>query len=295
MKRFNRKLVKAIAVTALCIVLVCQAGCASTVRKVLDVLRPDHDLSVTAEAPMQTEQPAQPAPAPTWGMPEQTERLQPDTAEDIPETWQGYDYSESYSLGDTVWFGSYEQDGDVTDGKESISWKVIGKKYNAVLLLSDLCLDCMPYNRSGSDTTWENCSLRNWLNYAFYESAFNAYEQQFVLWTDLENANNPWYGTYGGGTTTDRVFCLSIDEYDALVYADPYGHPSEYAAYMGVEVFNENYCPWWLRSAGGESWQAAFVWVDKDNGGPLMLFGGGTEVDNPGIGVRPAIWMSVEP
>lgn len=286
MKGFHRKLVKTIAVAALCIVLLCQAGCAPTIRKIIKMVTPRQDLSLTTEAPAQT---AQPAPDPNWGRPEQSERPQPDTAA------QGYDYAESYSLGDTVWFGSYEQDGDVTDGKESISWKVIGKKHNAVLLLSDLCLDCMPYNQSGSDTTWETCSLRNWLNYAFYESAFNVYERQFVLWTNLENADNPWYGTNGGITTTDRVFCLSLDEYNALVYADPYGHPSEYAAYMGVEVFNENYCPWWLRSAGGESRQAAFVWVDKDNGGPLMLFGGGTEVDNPGIGVRPAIWMSVEP
>ena len=207
----------------------------------------------------------------------------------------GYDYTEGYPLGGDVWLGHYEQDGDYSNGAEVIEWIIIAKKHNALLLLSKYCLDGAIYHTSESDITWENSVLRTWLNQSFYYDAFDEYERQFILSTELDNMDNPWAGTPGGSNTTDNVFCLSLNDYDLLSQEEAYGHPTTFAATKGIEVYNDIYCPWWLRTPGNNSSSAAFVWVDKDNGGTLMLFGGGTPVDNTGIAVRPAIWFSVAP
>lgn len=44
-------------------------------------------------------------------------------------------------IGDTVFFGKYEQDNDASDGKETIAWIVLDKKDDRVLLLSEKSLD----------------------------------------------------------------------------------------------------------------------------------------------------------
>jgi len=44
-------------------------------------------------------------------------------------------------VGDIVYFGTYEQDNDTTNGKEDIKWLVLAKENNRVLVISDKALD----------------------------------------------------------------------------------------------------------------------------------------------------------
>lgn len=44
--------------------------------------------------------------------------------------------SKSVKVGDTVYFGKYEQDGNKENGKEKIEWKVLSKKGKKALLIS---------------------------------------------------------------------------------------------------------------------------------------------------------------
>lgn len=83
-------------------------------------------------------------------------------------------------VGDVVTFGRYEQDNDTSNGKESIQWLVIAKEDGRLLVISKYILDYQQYSERDSGTTWEICSLREWLNDDFISSAFSEEEQALI-------------------------------------------------------------------------------------------------------------------
>ena len=86
-------------------------------------------------------------------------------------------------VGDTVLFGTYEQDDKTNNGSEDIEWFVLAKEEDRVLLLSRYALEGQPFNADSTDTTWETCSLRKWLNSDFLTTAFDQNEQQKIAET----------------------------------------------------------------------------------------------------------------
>lgn len=80
------------------------------------------------------------------------------------------------------------------------------------MLLSKYGLDCQPFNKDHTSATWENCSLRAWLNDEFINTAFSDTEKAWISLTSLANPDNPEEGTSGGNDTADKVFILSLDE-----------------------------------------------------------------------------------
>ena len=117
-----------------------------------------------------------------------------------------------------VTFGKYEQDGDLTNGPEDIVWILgdfneDGKRY----LVSKYALDCQPYNTDPYDhtTTWENSSIREWLNNDFKNAAFSSEEQKWLAATTVEKEYNPYWDTSGNNDTTDYVFLPSMNEFDS--------------------------------------------------------------------------------
>ena len=115
--------------------------------------------------------------------------------------------------GDTVVFGSYEQDNVLSNGKEPIEWIVLEKKDGKLFLLSKYALDFKWYHEEFvSDIRWDTCTLRGWLNGTFYNTAFTAAEKNAITVTHVETEDNPKYWTDGGKATDDRIFLLSIEE-----------------------------------------------------------------------------------
>ena len=204
-----------------------------------------------------------------------------------------------YSAGDTVKFGSYEQDNHTSTGKEAIEWTVLDVSNDGVcLLISKYALDCKPYNAAQKDVTWETCSLRNWLNGSFYNNAFSAAEREKIVLTKNKNADNPVYGTDGGNDTNDYVFILSHDEIEKYYGVNKntgagnewYWYvgdglraaPSRYAAAQGADSYDG--ASWyWLRSTGCSGLYACYVF----SGGTLYL--NGSVVTQADIGVVPAV------
>ena len=79
----------------------------------------------------------------------------------------------SVSKGDTVSFGSYEQDGNTSNGPEPIQWIVLDKIDGQLLLLSADVLEARQYHHVPfEEVTWENSDLRAWMNGDFYEGTF---------------------------------------------------------------------------------------------------------------------------
>ena len=82
-------------------------------------------------------------------------------------------------VGQTFYFGNYEQDGNLRNGDEPILWRVYSVDYGSrtVRAVSEYGLDSMVYNRSTSATSWHNSTIRSWLNSTFLSSAFTSAEQ----------------------------------------------------------------------------------------------------------------------
>lgn len=209
--------------------------------------------------------------------PEPTEEPTPEPTEDF------------YGAGSILTFGSYEQDGDESNGSEPIEWIVIAASGDARLLLSKYALDSRSYHETDEDVTWESCDLREWLNIGFYSAAFSATEQKQILESTLENADNPAYGTEGGNDTCDRVFLLSIDELKEYLPqdSDRTANATKYAREQGAyeSEYDDHCCYWWLRSPGENNKAAVIIQPDGYLGdyGDSVTF----SIDS----VRPAIWM----
>ncbi len=208
------------------------------------------------------------------------------------------------NVGEMVVFGAYEQDGDTANGAEAVEWLVLEVTDGKALLLSRYGLEAMPYNETEEAMTWENCSLRKWLNGEFYETAFSKEEKTEIVLTKLENKDNEEYGIEGGNDTEDKVFLLSVDEAKKYFAADTVveggrnynteraAKPSAYAATKPLTIVTngswyDGSSPYWLRSPGVLNHIAAVV----DYNGEIYAFGHG--VGEPKDMVRPAVWVEI--
>lgn len=125
------------------------------------------------------------------------------------------------SVGDIVYLGSYEQDNNLGNGTEPVEWYVLDKADGEATLLAVYLLDCQPYHEVLEDITWEDCTLRNWLNDTFYNTTFSEEEQAAVVNTNVVNEDNPFFGTEGGNDTADKVWLLSFGEIERYFHIDP--------------------------------------------------------------------------
>lgn len=185
------------------------------------------------------------------------------------------------AVGDKITFGTYEQDNVTSNGTENIEWLVLARENNKILVISDKVLDAKQYNNE-INTTWEQCSLRKWLNDSFLNTAFSKKERALIQSTTVSADKNPKYSTNPGNATTDKVFLLSINE--VYKYFNDF-HAREcaltaYAKAHGAAL-------WWLRSPGS-SYSAAFVYPT----GALVYNGESVKVSYGGV--RPALWIDLD-
>ena len=204
----------------------------------------------------------------------------------------------SVEVGDTVTFGTYEQDDNISNGKEDIEWLVLAKEENKIFVISDKALDCKLYDTSYTSVTWETCSLRAWLNNDFLNTAFDAAEKKMIMNTKVSADKNPEYDTDPGNETTDKLFLLSISEVTEYFDDDESRKcvPTAYAKARGTYTSNRNKtvsgeetCRWWLRSPGDIQSTVAFINYD----GSVYKFGS-SAYRNYDDAVRPAMWISID-
>ena len=196
------------------------------------------------------------------------------------------------SAGDYVLFGNYEQDNDLTNGKEPIEWLVIDVKENRALLLSHYALDSQKFHSKRDTVTWETCTLRNWLNSSFLSSAFNADEQAMIPTVSVTADKNPDAATNPGKSTEDQIFLLSIIEAEKYFQSSDERQciPTPYALAHGCRVHSQTgICSWWLRTPGknGMSMETAFVNYNSN----ISSYGETATYINA---VRPALWIDLD-
>ncbi len=200
----------------------------------------------------------------------------------------------SGAMESSIYFGNYWQtvnSEDATDSnKEPVKWRVLSNDGN-LFVVSDQNLDCVEYNTSVKTVTWEECSLRKWLNSKFLDNAFTTQEQTAVLESLVVNQDGA-KGSEAGSDTYDKVYLLSIYE----VIDPELGFPTDWKDKGGTRVtLNTEYAKskgaltntdmsgaWWLRTPGDAN-NAANVF----NAGNVFVRGG--SVNNFLFAVRPAM------
>lgn len=202
------------------------------------------------------------------------------------------------AVGDTVFFGSYEQDNETSNGKEDIEWLVLAKENNRLLVVSQYGLDCQQYNTSETEVTWENCTLREWLNEDFFHAAFSDGEKAMIPTVTVSADKNPDCDTEPGESTQDKVFLLSVTEANryfkngeervcgSTAYAKANGvyAANDYTTESGVAA-----CWWWLRSPGEYQGIPAAV----DCAGGVSSSVNSNFISYIRFGVRPAMWIEL--
>ena len=130
-------------------------------------------------------------------------------------------------------------------------WRIleVNKEQQTMLVITDREVCEKKYNDKYVNTTWEDCTLRKWLNEEYLNTVFSKEEQDAILTTHLTNPDNPSYGTKGGNDTEDKIYLLSIDE-----------------AYQYFKDARDRSTgnSWWLRSPGYGSKDGAVV---RNDGG----------------------------
>ena len=182
---------------------------------------------------------------------------------------------------------------------EKIKWKVLENNGNTLFVVADNAVDCKNYNDPLTKTTWENSTLRSWLNDSFYNEAFTNDEQEAIAEQNVVNENNPLYDTEGGKDTNDKLYLLSIGE----GMNGDYGFCSEfcnyslsrevtatdYAGIRGTYKDKENKCVWWLRSPGRAVNNVAVI----SNNGNLHQQGNNI-TSQSNVGVCPVLHIKLE-
>lgn len=189
------------------------------------------------------------------------------------------------NVGDTILLGAYEQDNQISNGKEPVIWNVIKKDGKRVLLISQDGLDCKEYHPENVAVNWEMSSIRKWLNGEFINNAFSKNEQKVLSSSKITADKNPEYDTNPGNPTNDKVLLLSIKELEQYLPSKKCT-PTAYAVANGA-VEEDGNCYWWLRTPGGREYMASLVIT------PGYLSCMGNVVDNKRC-VRPALWISLD-
>ena len=195
-------------------------------------------------------------------------------------------------VGDVIYFGTYEQDNNFSNGKEEIEWRVLEKDENGrMLVVSKYALDCRNYHSSVKQITWEDSDIRSWLNNDFYSNAFASSEKSAVKTVTNENTGNSDFNVNGGNKTSDKIFILSIDEAKRYLpnNIDRMCQATKYAESKGTELDSLTHnCRWWLRSPGSTLYSAASVKIDG------FILNMGTPVSVDKAFVRPAVWIEIK-
>ena len=164
---------------------------------------------------------------------------------------------------DSVFFGSYPQSDTSGKKKDPVKWWVLDNEGDELFLLSRYNLDAKKYNDGAGNITWENSTLRKWLNDAFLNRTFNTTEQGAISLTDVVN-DKSFIGVSGGNNTQDKVFLLSVKEAvdSAHFQSDGYRmtENTPYTAKQSSDMNRAGYADgWWLRTPGHRSDMVAYV------------------------------------
>lgn len=162
-----------------------------------------------------------------------------------------------------------------TWNKAPLRWRILSLAGTRALAICTTTLDAVPFHETLQPADWAHSSVRAWLAETFEPAAFSEEEIGLIVCRESETPGSPEYGTEGCEMTSDRTFCLSLEEAQAYFGSDE-ARSSD----------GDNPC-WWLRSPGGLPDYAAYV----HHNGWINAFG--YNVDTKNVCVRPALAIDI--
>lgn len=167
-------------------------------------------------------------------------------------------------MGETMFWGKFEQDNNTDNSKEEIEWIVLDVENGRAFLLSKYILDYRIVNQYTMwGSSWQGCGLYTWLNHQFLSESFTSLQRSMI----------------------EEVTLLSSDE-AAYYFKRDDARRSEFTTFAahrsGVDTEKTG---WWLRSI-----------VDRNR--PMIVRNDGsinTQGGSPSnmCGVRPAMWVKL--
>ena len=200
---------------------------------------------------------------------------------------------------------------------EPITWKVLklDNDKNKAFLFANIALDSQSFNNVDESKTvngetiyannYEYSTIRQWLNYYFYNTAFNINEKSIILDTVVDNSAESTGVTeniYSCNNTLDKVFLLSYQEATTLEYGFGENYimdvnrqlkATDYATVQGCyqstdDEFLGN-CYWWLRSAKKMIQNAVYYIEPRGDDFGYMTY----SINYTVFGIVPALWISL--
>lgn len=188
---------------------------------------------------------------------------------------------------------SYEKLGDYKDSKNQIislkkkaiekakiggvvkfgtcDWMVLERIDGKALLTKYMADNKHPYHDKSEKVTWENCTLRKYLNGEFLqEMNFTKEELALILDTEVVNQANEEFGTDGGKNTVDKVFLMNEQEY------------TKYKKKLKAKAKTMR-----LRTPGKDATATTYVSALGD----IITYG--FPVDENGACIRPTMWVKL--
>lgn len=109
-------------------------------------------------------------------------------------------------VNDEFGFGSDSKTG------EPVSWKVLAVRENKALIISSDTVFEMPYNQTDGSFSWQDCTLRKYLNGTFLDEYFTQEERDRIVPCIIVNDETYDLNASAGDSAADRVFLLSAKE-----------------------------------------------------------------------------------
>ena len=206
-------------------------------------------------------------------------------------------------VGDSIYWGKYEQDGIKENGTEPIEWIVLDKDGDKVLVVSRYILDYCNYQdaeNSGYEQylSWEVSTVRKWLNNTFYSNSFSVEEKEKIVLTVFDKTYDcrvikigldKEYNKLINQSSEDKVFILNSEEVKKyqlertikVTQMVSQIYNVEEKSYL-IRTYFDGYCA----ENNGEVWSGDLTGkVDSEYN--MMIT---TNVDD---GIRPAMWIDL--
>ena len=149
-------------------------------------------------------------------------------------------------------------------------WLIVDKKGSKFLMVKSEPVSGYPYNDRDMDVTWEESTIRAFLNSEFMDMAFYPEMKETFVDAKITVADNEKYNTKGRKSTTDKIFLLNANQ------AEKY-----------KSMLSNFLRDWWLIGPGGTQNTAQFV-----SYGNVMDYG--YCVNTTKINIRPAFWLETK-
>lgn len=91
-----------------------------------------------------------------------------------------------FEAGDIIQLGKYPQNRFNNDEHQMLEWVILDIVGTKAIAITEECIDVKKYDESDEMLSWNETSLRNWLNEEFYKNTFSDKEKESIVLRDVK-------------------------------------------------------------------------------------------------------------